>query len=72
MVDFGAFVEFVPGKDSLLHISEIAWERIEKSSDVLKEGDIIEVKYLGIDPKTKKSRVSRKVLLPKPDKKENK
>ena len=72
LVDFGAFVEFVPGKDSLLHISEIAWERIEKSSDVLKEGDIIEVKYLGIDPKTKKSRVSRKVLLPKPDKKENK
>ena len=69
LVDFGAFVEFVPGKDSLLHISEIAWERIEKSSDVLKEGDIIEVKYLGIDPKTKKSRVSRKVLLPKPDKK---
>ena len=72
LVDFGAFVEFVPGKDSLLHISEIAWERIEKSSDILKEGDIIEVKYLGIDPKTKKSRVSRKVLLPKPDKKENK
>ena len=72
LVDFGAFVEFVPGKDSLLHISEIAWERIEKSSDVLKEGDIIEVKYLGIDSKTKKSRVSRKVLLPKPDKKENK
>jgi polyribonucleotide nucleotidyltransferase len=72
LVDFGAFVEFVPGKDSLLHISEIAWERIEKSSDALKEGDIIEVKYLGIDSKTKKSRVSRKVLLPKPDKKENK
>ena len=72
LVDFGAFVEFVPGKDSLLHISEIAWERIEKSSDVLKEGYIIEVKYLGIDSKTKKSRVSRKVLLPKPDKKENK
>ena len=72
LVDFGAFVEFVPGKDSLLHISEIAWERIEKSSDVLKEGDIIEVKYLGIDSKTKKSIVSRKVLLPKPDKKENK
>lgn len=72
LVDFGAFVEFVPGKDSLLHISEIAWERIEKSSDVLKEGDIIEVKYLGIDSKTKKSRVSRKILLPKPDKKENK
>ena len=64
LVEFGAFVEFVPGKDSLLHVSEIAWERVEKPSDVLKEGDIIEVKYLGIDPKTKKTRVSRKALLP--------
>ena len=67
LVEFGAFVEFVPGKDSLLHVSEIAWERVEKPSDVLKEGDIIEVKYLGIDPKTKKTRVSRKVLLPRPE-----
>jgi len=67
LVDFGAFVEFVPGKDSLLHISEMAWERVEKPSDVLKEGDVIEVKYLGIDPKTKKTRVSRKALLPKPE-----
>jgi Polyribonucleotide nucleotidyltransferase (polynucleotide phosphorylase) len=67
LVDFGAFVEFVPGKDSLLHVSEIAWERVEKPSDVLKEGDIIEVKYLGIDPKTKKTRVSRKALLPRPE-----
>ena len=67
LVEFGAFVEFVPGKDSLLHVSEIAWERVEKPSDVLKEGDIIEVKYLGIDPKTKKTRVSRKALLPRPE-----
>ena len=67
LVDFGAFVEFVPGKDSLLHVSEIAWERVENPADVLKEGDIIEVKYLGIDPKTKKTRVSRKVLLPRPE-----
>ena len=67
LVDFGAFVEFVPVKDSLLHISEMAWERVEKPSDVLKEGDVIEVKYLGIDPKTKKTRVSRKALLPKPE-----
>ena len=66
LVDFGAFVEFVPGKDSLLHVSEIAWERVENPADVLKEGDIIEVKYLGIDPKTKKTRVSRKALLPRP------
>ena len=67
LVDFGAFVEFVPGKDSLLHVSEIAWERVENPADVLKEGDIIEVKYLGIDPKTKKTRVSRKALLPRPE-----
>ena len=67
LVEFGAFVEFVPGKDLLLHVSEIAWERVEKPSDVLKEGDIIEVKYLGIDPKTKKTRVSRKALLPRPE-----
>ena len=67
LVGFGAFVEFVPGKDSLLHVSEIAWERVENPSDVLKEGDIIEVKYLGIDPKTKKTRVSRKALLPRPE-----
>jgi len=45
----------------------MAWERVEKPSDVLKEGDVIEVKYLGIDPKTKKTRVSRKALLPKPE-----
>ena len=67
LVDFGAFVEFVRGKDSLLHVSEIAWERVENPADVLKEGDIIEVKYLGIDPKTKKTRVSRKALLPRPE-----
>ena len=67
LVEFGAFVEFVPGKDSLLHVSEIAWERVENPADVLKEGDVIEVKYLGIDPKTKKTRVSRKALLPRPE-----
>jgi len=66
LVEFGAFVEFVPGKDSLLHISEVSWDRIDKIEDALKEGDIIEVKYLGIDPKTKKTRVSRKALLPRP------
>ncbi|WP_172915412.1 polyribonucleotide nucleotidyltransferase [Capnocytophaga canimorsus] len=66
LLDFGAVVEFVPGKDSLLHISEMAWERTEKPSDLVKEGDIIEVKYIGIDPKTRKQKVSRKVLLPRP------
>lgn len=69
LLEFGAFVEFVPGKDSFLHVSEVDWKRIEKISEVLKEGDVIEVKYLGIDPKTKKTRVSRKALLPRPEKK---
>lgn len=66
LLDFGAVIEFVPGKDSLLHISEMAWERTEKPSDLIKEGDIIEVKYIGIDPKTRKQKVSRKALLPRP------
>ncbi|AMD85204.1 polyribonucleotide nucleotidyltransferase [Capnocytophaga haemolytica] len=66
LLEFGAVVEFMPGKDTLLHISEVAWERTDKIEDVLKEGDVLEVKYLGIDPKTKKSRVSRKALLPRP------
>lgn len=65
VLEFGAVVEFVPGKDCLLHISEIARERIANVTDVLNVGDEIEVKYLGIDPKTKKQRISRKALLPK-------
>src|SRR5690606_9165482 len=72
MLDFGAVVEFVPGKDSLLHVSEFDWKRIENPSDVLKEGDELEVKYLGLDPKTKKPTVSRKALLPRPPKPEGK
>ncbi|MFJ1491755.1 polyribonucleotide nucleotidyltransferase [Capnocytophaga canis] len=71
LLEIGAIVEFMPGKDSFIHISEIAWERIEKVSDALKEGDIIEVKYLGVDPKTKKTRVSRKALLPRPPRDNN-
>ena len=67
VLDFGAVVEFVPGKDSLLHISEMAWERTNNVTDIVKEGDIIEVKYIGLDPKTKKPKVSRKALLPKPE-----
>lgn len=70
LLDFGAVVEFVPGKDSLLHVSEFDWKRIEKPSDVLKEGDVLDVKYMGLDPKTKKPKVSRKALLPKPPKQE--
>lgn len=64
---YGAFVEILPGKDGLLHISEIEWKRLEKVEDVLKEGDKIEVKLIGIEPGSGKLKLSRKVLLPKPE-----
>jgi polyribonucleotide nucleotidyltransferase len=70
IMPFGAFVEILPGKDGLLHISEIAWQRLETVESVLKEGDIIEVKLIEIDKKTGKMKLSRKVLLPKPEKQE--
>ena len=63
ILDFGAVVEFVPGKEVLLHVSEIAWERVEKVTEYLNLGDQIEVKYMGIDKRTRKQKVSRKVLL---------
>lgn len=63
---YGAFVEIIPGKDGLLHISEIAWERVDKAEDHLEVGQEIEVKLIGLDPKTGKLRLSRKVLLDKP------
>ena len=63
---YGAFVEIIPGKDGLLHISEIAWDRVDKTEDVLEVGQEIEVKLIGLDPKTGKLRLSRKVLLEKP------
>lgn len=66
IMPYGAFVEFLPGKDALLHISEYDWTRRETLADILKEGDIIEVKYLGLDQKTGKHKVSRKILLEKP------
>src|SRR5690554_4574237 len=66
MLDFGAVVEFVPGKETLLHVSELDWKRVENVSDVVNLGDVLEVKYLGIDPKTRKPKVSRKALLPRP------
>ena len=72
MLDFGAVIEFVPGKDSLLHVSEFDWKRIENPSDVLKVGDVLDVKYIGIDPKTKKPKVSRKALMPRPPRPEHK
>ena len=72
MLDFGAVIEFVPGKDSLLHVSEFDWKRIENPSDVLKVGDVLDVKYIGIDPKTRKPKVSRKALMPRPPRPEHK
>ena len=66
IMPYGAFVEIMPGKDGLLHISEYDWKRIDSLEGLLKEGDIVEVKYVGDDPKTKKIKLSRKVLLPKP------
>ena len=68
ILDFGAVVEFVPGNEVLLHISEISWERIDKVTDQVNLGDKFDVKYFGIDPKTKKQKVSRKALLPRPEK----
>ena len=69
MLDFGAVVEYTqaPGNEVLLHVSELAWERTENVTDVVNLGDIIEVKYFGVDPRTRKEKVSRKALLPKPE-----
>lgn len=69
MLDFGAVVEYMeaPGNEVLLHVSELAWERTENVSDVVNMGDVFEVKYFGLDPKTRKDKVSRKALLPKPE-----
>ncbi|TDH21603.1 polyribonucleotide nucleotidyltransferase [Segetibacter sp. 3557_3] len=65
--EFGAFVEFMPGKQGLLHISEISWKRLETMEGVLKEGDVVKVKLIGLDPKTGKFKLSRKILMPKPE-----
>jgi polyribonucleotide nucleotidyltransferase len=70
IMPFGAFVEFMPGKDGLLHISEIKWERLETMEGVLEVGEEIKVKLVEVDKKTGKFRLSRKVLLPKPPRKE--
>ena len=67
IVPFGAFVEIMPGKEGLLHISEVAWKRLENLDGILKEGDEIEVKLIGQDEKNGKMKLSRKVLLPKPE-----
>lgn len=65
--EFGAFVEFLPGKQGLLHISEISWKRLESMEGVLKEGDKLKVKLIGVDHKTGKFKLSRKILMPKPE-----
>lgn len=70
IMPFGAFVEFMPGKDGLLHISEIKWERLETMEGVLEVGEEIKVKLVEVDKKTGKFRLSRKVLIPKPSKEE--
>ncbi|MBU2903568.1 MULTISPECIES: polyribonucleotide nucleotidyltransferase [Arenibacter] len=69
MLDFGAVVEYLdaPGNEVLLHVSELAWERTENVSDVVNMGDVFDVKYFGVDPRTRKEKVSRKALLPKPE-----
>ena len=69
MLDFGAVVEYMeaPGNEVLLHVSELAWERTENVSDVVNMGDVFDVKYFGIDKRTRKEKVSRKAILPKPE-----
>ncbi|MFN8255354.1 MAG: polyribonucleotide nucleotidyltransferase [Bacteroidales bacterium] len=67
IVSFGAFVEILPGKDGLLHISEIDWKRLNTVDEALKEGELVEVKLIEIDKKSGKLKLSRKALLPKPE-----
>jgi polyribonucleotide nucleotidyltransferase len=67
IVAFGAFIEILPGKDGLLHISEIDWQRHETVDEVLKEGEKVDVQLIGVDEKTGKLKLSRRVLLPKPE-----
>jgi polyribonucleotide nucleotidyltransferase len=71
IVQFGAFVEILPNKDGLVHISELEWRKVNKVEDVLKEGQEIEVKIIDIDPKTGKIKLSRKELLPRPPRQES-
>jgi polyribonucleotide nucleotidyltransferase len=67
IVEFGAFVEFLPGREGLLHISEVDWKRLDSMQGIFNEGDIVRVKLLAVDQKTGKFRLSRKVLLPRPE-----
>ncbi len=65
--EFGAFVEFLPGKQGLLHISEISWKRLESMDNIYNEGDKVQVKLIGVDAKTGKFKLSHKALLPRPE-----
>ncbi|HMW66574.1 MAG TPA: S1 RNA-binding domain-containing protein, partial [Chitinophagaceae bacterium] len=69
IMPFGAFVEFLPGKQGLVHISEISWKRLETLDGIVKEGDAMKVKLIGTDPKSGKFKLSRKALIPKPEQK---
>jgi polyribonucleotide nucleotidyltransferase len=65
--EFGAFVEFLPNKQGLLHISEISWKRLESMDNIFQEGDKVQVKLIGVDSKTGKFKLSHKALLPRPE-----
>ncbi|MFN6374452.1 MAG: polyribonucleotide nucleotidyltransferase [Chitinophagia bacterium] len=67
IMPYGAFVEFMPGKQGLLHISEVSWKRLENLDGIMKEGDSVKVRLIGIDHKTGKFKLSRKALIPKPE-----
>ena len=67
ILEFGAFVEILPGKEGLLHISELDYKKVDKVEDVLQVGDEVDVKLLEIDEKTGKMRLSRRALLPAPE-----
>ncbi len=69
IMPYGAFVEIMPGTDGLLHISELEWRKVDKVEDVLKEGDMVKFKVTGKDPRNGKLKLSRKVLLPRPERK---
>jgi polyribonucleotide nucleotidyltransferase len=72
VMPYGMFCEFLPGKDGLLHISEIDWQRLERVEDAgIKEGDKIQVKLIDVDPRSGKFKLSRKVLLPRPQREDN-
>ena len=71
IMPFGAFVEFLPGKQGLVHISEVSWKRLETLDGIINEGDVFKVKLIGTDPKSGKFKLSRKALIPRPERQDN-